>query len=67
MSLGERLKRARLSRGLTQKEVARRAEICENAYYRYEHNTTEPSFFVACLLSSVLDVSLDYLAGRSDM
>jgi transcriptional regulator with XRE-family HTH domain len=64
-SLGERLKYIRTSRGLTQKHLGELAGVGERRVQYYESGSQKPGFDVLVALSDALDVSLDYLAGRT--
>lgn len=64
--LASRFRFVRLSKKLTQKQVADGAGILEQAYQRYEYGKTVPSALVLIALADFFDVSLDYLVGRSD-
>lgn len=64
--LSAQFKKVRLEKGLTQKQVAAALGITEQAYQRYEYGKTVPSALVLIALADYFDVSLDYLAGRSD-
>lgn len=61
--LGSRLKTLRKQRGLTQKILARRINKSISAVSSYESNAQLPPLDVLESLSSVLNVSLDYLVG----
>ena len=64
--LSESLKRTRLEKHATQREVAAGIGATEQAYQRYEYGKTVPSALVLIALADFFDVSLDYLVGRSD-
>ena len=66
LTFGERLHWARFIRKLSINELAERAGIHSNSLTNYEKDQHDPTFNVVCWLSEALDVSLDYLAGRSD-
>ena len=66
-SFSERLKSARIERGYTQREIARYAGITERNYISYESGVRKPSFDTAIKIVLVLKVSLDYLAGLSEI
>ena len=61
-----RLKQCRKEKGLTQREVAIYCDITEKAYQNYELMTREPRLEVLIKIADLFDVSLDYLAGRTD-
>ena len=64
--LASRLKRHRMSLGLTQLELAEKAGIPYQVINRLEHG--RQSLYVERLvtLATTLNVSLDYLVGRTD-
>lgn len=66
MTFSERLKELRTMRNLTQKQVADSVNMAPMAYQRYEYGTREPAYQNLIALADYFDVSLDYLAGRSD-
>lgn len=66
MELCERLKTIRSDRKLTQKEISDAAGLSINAYQNYELGTRRPAYEAFIAIADILDVSLDYLAGRTD-
>ena len=62
----DRLRRAREYRGLTQGELAERANLQPSAISHFETGTRKPSFDNLRLLADTLDVTTDYLLGRVD-
>lgn len=65
--LGERLRRARESRGWNQRELARRAGVANSAVSRLEGNeAVKPDFDTIVKLAIALECTLDYLAGREE-
>jgi len=64
--LGERLRRSRMRLGLNQQELAEQTGIPYQVISRLEHG--HQSIYVERLveLATTLNVSLDYLVGRSD-
>ena len=61
-----RLKTARKSRRLTLREVAAACDIQLRAYQRYEAGEREPNFDRLIAIADLLNVSTDYLLGRTD-
>ncbi|MBE5744257.1 MAG: helix-turn-helix transcriptional regulator [Clostridiales bacterium] len=55
------LKAARLSRSLTQKQVAEKLNVVESCYANWEQGRTEPNIAMLRKLSVILDVSIDEL------
>jgi transcriptional regulator with XRE-family HTH domain len=64
--LSERLRQCRRDAGLTQAQLAIYADITEKAYQNYEALRREPKLEILVRIADTLDVSLDYLVGRSD-
>ncbi len=64
--LARRLKECRKQRGLTQMQVAVYCDITEKAYQNYELMTREPKLEILARIADLYEVSLDYLAGRTD-
>lgn len=64
--LGGRLARCRRERGLQQKILAKRAGIAAVTLSRFENGASRPSLPALCRLAHALDVSVDYLVGRTD-
>ena len=64
--LSERLRQCRRDAGLTQAQLAIYADITEKAYQNHEALRREPKLEILVRIADTLDVSLDYLVGRSD-
>lgn len=62
----ERLKAARAMRGLNQAELAAKAGLPAASVSHFESGPRKPSFDNLKALASALDVTTDYLLGRSD-
>lgn len=62
----ERLKSARTSAGLSQKELAKRLFISQQAYAKYETGTSTPNPEAISKIAFELNVSTDFLLGRSE-
>ena len=67
MDFSKRLQSIRKEKGITQVMVAQKIHITERQYQRYEAGENEPTLSVLLRLADFFDVSLDYLAGRSDV
>ena len=63
---GKHLKQLRLSRDITQKQLAENIGASERGIQNYELNQRKPTFDMLIALADYFDVSLDYLVGRSD-
>ncbi len=61
-----RLKEVRVSGGKKQREVAEYLGIQLRSYQAYEGGDREPDIDALIALADFLDVSLDYLMGRTD-
>ena len=62
----ERLRACRQEKGLTQEDIAPQLGIRYSTYCRYEHGGSEPDISDAARIADFFNVSLDYLAGRTD-
>ena len=62
----DRLKEIRLSKNYTQKYIADAIQISVRSYQRYESGDRTPNSEVLMKISDILDVSMDYLSGKSD-
>ena len=67
MVFNERLRALRKERGMTQAEVAEKISIAYRNYQRLEANGNTPHFSNLVQLADLFDVSMDYLAGRTDV
>lgn len=67
MTLGERLKKARTDKGMSQSDLASAAGIHYTQIGRYENKGAQPSADVLAKIANVLEVSSDFLMnGSSD-
>lgn len=64
MFIGERLKEARMKKGLTQEELGKMIGVTKVSICGYELGTRTPTIDNLILLSDVLDVDANYLLGR---
>lgn len=64
--LGNRLKKLRLQKKLTQLQVANLVNISEARYNLYENNRRQPDYNLLKDLAKVLDTTTDYLLGNDD-
>ncbi len=63
---GERLKQARDARGMNQTELAAKAGLQPSAIGHFEKERRKPSFSNIRELAKALDVTSDYLLGRTN-
>ena len=61
MSFGERLKKARFDKGLTQKELADKIGVRQTTVTRYEKNINFPSRSVLETIAKKLEIDADWL------
>lgn len=66
MTCRERIKELRISKGLTQKQLAKETGLSERGLQNYELGERVPTLQATIALADFFDVSLDYLTGRSD-
>ncbi len=60
------LKTARKDAGLTQVEIAQRINVSQQCYSDYENGKTDPDMNTLVMIADILQVSTDYLLGRTD-
>lgn len=67
-TFAKRLKQARQAKGLTQRQLAEKAGTTQNTISTYEKNGQKqfPSVTMAAKLADALEVSIDWLCGRTD-
>lgn len=66
MEFSERLRQLRAERKETQVQVAEAIGITSRQYQGLEGGTSVPNFHNLCALADHFDVTLDYLACRTD-
>lgn len=66
MTFSERLKTLKNEHHTTQKEIAKAANISDRAYRNLESGVSIPNMDTLSLLADFYDVSMDYLACRTD-
>lgn len=62
----ERLQEARKKKHVTQKEVAAYLQMTERSYQHYEGNRRRPNYEILVAIADYLDVTTDYLLGRTE-
>lgn len=62
----ERLTECRKALGITKQEAARRMEMSQPAYLRYESGERTPSIHVIYYMANILGTSAEYLTGKTD-
>ncbi len=67
MSFGKRLLEARKNRNLSQDYLAEKLGTKGPAIGRYERDEMKPSIDAAAKMANLLDVSLDWLVGHTDL
>ncbi len=67
MQICQRLKELRTEKGLSQGAVAEILEMVYQQYQKYENGTNEIPLHHAVTLAKFYGVTLDYLAGLSDV
>lgn len=66
MTLGEKLKKYRSSKGLSQEKVAELLDVSRQAVTKWENNQTTPSVDNLIALSTLYDVPLEELTGTKN-
>ena len=67
MGFGQRLLEARKKKGVSQEELAKFLGTKGPVIGRYERDKMKPSIEVAAKMADFLNVSLDYLVGKTDL
>ena len=67
MSFGNRLLEARKKKGISQEEMAERLGTKGPVVGRYERDEMKPSIEAAAKMADILNVSLDFLVGKTDI
>lgn len=61
-----RLEQARLKKGMSQIDTAKALGVSQAAYSYFESGLKTPSFAVIVEIAKLFDVSIDWLAGRTE-
>ncbi|OSA89542.1 UNVERIFIED_ORG: transcriptional regulator [Clostridium botulinum] len=67
MNLGEKLKKLRLEKGISQTDLAKEFNIARSTLSQYESNQRTPSDEMKLKFSKYFNVSLDYLLGNPNL
>ena len=67
MEFSSRLVLLRKQRKIAQNELAKMLGVHTNVLGRYERGETTPSIEIASKIADALGISLDYLAGKTDI
>ena len=67
MDFGGVVVQIRKEKGISQTDLATQLGIHKNVLGRYERNEVNPSIETARKIADILDVSLDYLAGKVEV
>lgn len=66
MTLGEKIKKARLGKNFTQEYLAEVLNVSQKTYSNFENDKTKPDFHQVEDIAKVLEISvLDFLSGDS--
>lgn len=66
MTLGQKLKKLRIEKGLTQKDLADQLHVTFQTISKWEGDTNEPDFSTLKELSKILDCSIEYLFSEDE-
>lgn len=64
--LGDRLKRLRNQRGLSQEELSKRLHLSRGTYAHYEINKRQPDYVTLQKIADFYGVTTDHLLGRDE-
>lgn len=65
MNFGQILKQLRITKGLTQNELAKILDVSKSNISKYEAGSVEPNMSVLIRISEYFEVSVDYLLGKN--
>lgn len=65
-TFSERLKELRKAKNVTLDDMSRDLNVTKSTLSRYENNKIEPKMFVLKKISDYFNVSLDFMAGKTD-
>ena len=63
ITVGERLREARLAKHKTVREMSALLHVTERGYRNYEYDAREPNLHILKQICIYLDVSADYIIG----
>lgn len=66
MNLGDKLKKLRLDKGVTQEQVSIALNIAPNTLSNYENNNRQPDNEMLIKIAKYFSISTDYLLGISN-
>lgn len=61
IKIGSKIKKARLSKGIRQKDMAEKLELSVSTYSNYENNYREPKLDIVEKICGILDITIDEL------
>ena len=67
MTFGERITQVRKKQKMSQAQMGGALGIDGDAYGRYERGEVKPSIEMATKIADVLEVSMDFLVGKTDL
>lgn len=67
MTLGQQISNLRKKKGISQADLGKRVETSGDIIGRYERDEVKPSIEVVIRMADALEVSLDYLVGKTDL
>jgi len=66
IKIGEKLRKLRIDKKATQKQIAEYLDIASNSYQSFEYDKVKPSYENLIKLCEYFQCSSDYLLGLSD-
>ena len=64
--VADKIKQLRLASGLSQKAAGEACSMSEQMWQQYEYGTRTPGFDKLVAIADLFNVSLDFLAGRTN-
>lgn len=66
MTVGEKIKIARIKKGLSQRQIAEQLGVSQPSYLEWEHGDSVPNWARMKSISKILEISLDELAKEEN-
>lgn len=66
MTVGEKIKTARIKKGLSQRQIAEQLGVSQPSYLEWEHGDSVPNWARMKSIAKILEISLDELAKEEN-
>ena len=66
-NMSNRLRLLRLEKRISQGNMAKKLQISQSGYSKYENGTAEPNIDTLCKLATMFNISVDELIGHTEL